>query len=145
MTARSLFIGALLSRIFVFYSLGTIGGAFLVTGGVFAGMSVYGFVTNRDLSSIGSVLVMCALGLFAASIVNLFIASNAFSWFITYAVLAVFIGLTAYDTQKLKEMAHATQGNADLAARYAVVGSLHLYVDFINIFLSILRIMGGRR
>ena len=138
-------IGALLSSIFVFYSLGTIGGAFLVTGGVFAGMSVYGFVTKRDLSSIGSVLVMCALGLFAASIVNLFMASTLLGWIITYAVLAVFVGITAYKTQQLREIAISLQGNPSAAARYAIVGSLQLYISFINLFVSILRILGNRR
>ena len=138
-------IGALISGIFIRYDYGTIGGAFLMTGGVFGGMSVYGFVTKRDLTSMGSILVMCAWGLFLASIVNIFFASNALSWVITYAVLAVFIGLTAYDTQKLKTIALSLEGNPSAAARYAIVGSLHLYVDFINIFLSILRILGSRR
>jgi hypothetical protein len=88
---------------------------------------------------------MCAWGLFLASIVNVFVANNDFSWLITYAVLAVFIGLTAYDTQKLKVVAQSLAGNPSMAARYAIVGSLELYVDFINIFLAILRIMGNRR
>ena len=138
-------IGALISGIFRLYDLGTIGGAFVITAGVFGGMSVYGFVTRRDLTSMGSILIMCAWGLFLASMVNIFIASNALSWIITYAVLAVFIGLTAYDTQKLKAIAHSLEGNPAMAARYAIVGSLHLYVDFINIFLAILRILGNRR
>jgi FtsH-binding integral membrane protein len=138
-------IGALLSGIFLTYKLGTIGSAFVITGGVFGGMSVYGFVTKRDLTSMGSILIMCAWGLFLASLVNIFLASTVFSWFITYAVLAVFIGLTAYDTQKLREIALQLQGNPSMAARYAIVGSLHLYVDFINIFISILRILGSRR
>jgi len=138
-------IGALISGIFIRYQLGTIGAAFVVTGGVFGGMSVYGYVTKRDLTSMGSILIMCAWGLFLASIVNVFVANNVFSWLITYAVLAVFIGLTAYDTQKLKVVAQSLAGNPSMAARYAIVGSLELYVDFINIFLAILRIMGNRR
>ena len=138
-------IGALISGIFIVYQMGTIGAAFVITAGVFGGMSVYGYVTKRDLTSMGSILIMCAWGLFLASMVNIFVASNVFSWIITYAVLAVFIGLTAYDTQKLKVMAHSLAGNPSLAARYAIVGSLNLYVDFINIFLAILRILGNRR
>jgi uncharacterized protein len=138
-------IGYLISYIFVIYSLSTLAAAFFLTAGTFGGMSVYGFVTRRDLTRIGSILVMCALGLFIASVINFFVASNAFSWVITYAVLFVFIGLTAYHTQQLKEMAAATQGNARMAARYAIVGSLVLYLAFINIFLSILRILGDRR
>ena len=141
----SALIGALISGIFLMYDMGTIGAAFLITGGVFGGMSVYGFLTKRDLTSMGSILIMCAWGLFLASIVNVFFASNALSWIITYAVLAVFIGLTAYHTQKLRAIAVSLEGNPSMAARYAIVGSLHLYVDFINIFLSILRILGSRR
>jgi FtsH-binding integral membrane protein len=138
-------IGALIAGIFKIYPTPTIFGAFLMTGGVFGGLSVYGFITKRDLSGMGSILIMCVWGLILASIVNIFLASSLFSWIITYAVLAVFIGLTAYDTQRLKEIAYATQGDPVAARRYAIVGSLHLYVDFINIFLSILRIMGDRR
>ena len=139
-------IGALIAGIFHLYPHSTLLGAFLMTGGVFGGMSVYGFVTKRDLTKMGSILIMCVWGLILASIVNvLFARSDLLSWIITYAVLAVFIGLTAYDTQRLKEIAYATQGDPIAARRYAIVGSLHLYVDFINIFLSILRIMGDRR
>lgn len=138
-------IGALISYIFVIYQMQTIGAAFLMTAGVFGGMSLYGWFTKRDLTSIGSILIMCVWGLILASIVNFFIASTLFSWVITYAVLAVFIGLTAYDTQKLKSIAYSLQDNPGMAARYAIVGSLHLYVDFINIFLAILRILGNRR
>ncbi|MGH7176723.1 MAG: Bax inhibitor-1/YccA family protein [Tepidisphaeraceae bacterium] len=138
-------IGAFLSFIFLIYPMQTIVGSFVMTAGVFGGMSVYGFVTKRDLTKMGSILIMCVWGLFLATIVNIFIASSAVSWIITYAVLAVFIGLVAYDTQMLKQMALQTQGDVKLAQRYAIVGSLSLYVDFINIFMSILRIMGSRR
>ena len=138
-------VGALICGIFHRYSNSVLFSSFILTGGVFGGMSVFGFITKKDLTSMGSFLIMCAWGLILASIVNVFMASDAFSWVITYGVLAVFIGLTAYDTQKLKAIALATQGNRDLASRYAIIGSLNLYVDFINIFLSILRIMGSRR
>jgi FtsH-binding integral membrane protein len=138
-------VGALISYVFVIYQLQTSGAAFVMTAGVFGGMSLYGWFTKRDLTSMGSVLIMCVWGLFLASLVNIFLASNAFSWVITYAVLAVFIGLTAYDTQKLKQIAYSLKDNPSLASRYAIVGSLELYVDFINIFLSILRILGSRR
>jgi len=138
-------LGALTSYIYVIYDMKTIGAAFLVTGGVFGAMSFYGWVTKRDLTSLGSILIMCFIGLFLASIVNIFLANNLLSWIITYAVLAVFIGLTAYDTQKLKTIAAQVEGNPDLAARFAIVGSLNLYVDFINIFLAILRILGSKK
>jgi hypothetical protein len=138
-------IGMLISYIFVIYEKNTILAAFLLTGGTFGAMSVYGFVTKRDLSRIGSILVMAAMGLFVASLVNVFFASDAFSWFITYAVLAVFVGITAYQTQHLRQMAEQHAGNADLSARLAIVGALVLYIAFINIFLSILRILGDRK
>jgi FtsH-binding integral membrane protein len=138
-------IGAMISGIFIIYNMQTIMAAFLLTGGTFAVMSIYGFVTKRDLTQMGSILVMCVVGLFLASLVNLWIASNALSWVITYAVLAVFIGLTAYHTQQLKNLALAHQHDPNMAARYAIIGSLLLYIAFINMFLSILRIIGGRK
>jgi uncharacterized protein len=141
----SALMGALISGIFIIYRMETIGAAFLITGGTFAAMSVYGFVTKRDLSRIGSILVMCAFGLFFASIVNIFLGSNGLSWIITYGVLAVFIGITAYETQNLKNMAAQVGTDSDMAPRIAIVGSLLLYISFINIFLSILRILGDRR
>lgn len=138
-------MGAMISYVFIVYSMATLGAAFLMTAGVFGAMSLYGFVTKRDLTSIGSFLCMCVIGLFLASIVNLFLASNALSWVITYAVLAVFIGITAWETQQLKNMAYEYQGNGVMLSRIAIVGSLVLYIAFINLFLSILRILGDRR
>jgi uncharacterized protein len=138
-------IGAAIAPIFVVYRMGTIIAAFGMTGGLFAIMSVYGFVTKRDLTRMGSILIMCAVGLFLATLVNIFLASNALSWVITYAVLAVFIGLTAYETQELKQIAIQYAGNPSMAARFAIIGSLNLYISFINMFMSILRILGDRR
>jgi FtsH-binding integral membrane protein len=138
-------IGVLISSIFLRYRLETIGAAFFVTGGVFAGMSIIGFVTKKNLSGIGGIAVMCCLGLFLASLVNIFLQSSALMWFITYAVVAVFIVLTAYDTQKLKGVAEQFANNPTMLQRAAVVGSLVLYIDFINLFLAILRIMGNRK
>lgn len=138
-------IGMLMSYIFVVYHMQTIAAAFVLTGGTFGVMSVYGYVTKRDLTGIGSFLIMGAIGLFIASIINVFIASSFFSWVLTYGVLVVFLGLMAYDTQKLRQIAENVRGNGDLAKRYAIIGSLMLYVDFINVFASILRILGNRR
>ena len=138
-------MGAITSYIFIRYSPQVLLSAFLLTGGTFGAMSVYGFVTKRDLSGIGSFLIMAAIGLFIASLVNIFLASGPLSWFITYAVLLVFVGITAYETQMLKTMAIQFADNPAMAQRYAVVGSLVLYISFINIFLSILRIIGDRR
>jgi FtsH-binding integral membrane protein len=141
----SALMGALLSGIFVIYKMQTIGAAFLVTGGTFGAMSVYGFVTKRDLTAIGSFLIMCFFGLFIASLVNVFVASNGLSWIITYGVLAVFIGITAYETQKLKVLAQQYGDDPAIAPRIAIIGSLLLYIAFINMFMSILRIMGDRK
>jgi len=138
-------MGVLISYIFLIYKMKTIGAAFLITGGTFATMSVYGFVTKRDLTAIGSFLVMCVIGLFIASLVNLFIANSALSWLITYAVLIIFIGLTAYETQKLKVLAQQYGNDPAIAPRIAIIGSLLLYIAFINLFMSILRIMGDRK
>jgi len=137
-------IGLIISWIFIVYPMGTLFSAFLITGGTFGAMSVYGFVTKRDLSTIGSYLVMAFFGLFFASIANIFFANDMLSWIITYGVLAVFIGLTAYYTQQLRDTAVQIGNNGELASRYAIVGSIMLYIAFINMFMSILRIMGGR-
>jgi uncharacterized protein len=138
-------IGAMISGIFIVYPVGTLMAAFLVTGGTFAAMSVYGFVTKRDLTTMGSYLTMAVFGLFFASIANVFFANDMLSWIITYAVLAVFIGLTAYYTQQLRDTAVQIGENGELASRYAIVGSIMLYIAFINMFLAILRIMGSRK
>ena len=116
-----------------------------MTAGVFGGMSVYGFVTKRDLTALGSILIMCVWGLILASLVSFFFASTALEWIIDYAILAVFIGLTAADTQRLKAIAVQVSGDARASASYAIIGSLRLYLDFINMFLAILRILGNRR
>jgi uncharacterized protein len=138
-------LGVLISYIFTRYPMVTLGSAFLLTAGTFGGMSVYGFVTKRDLTGMGSILIMCVWGLIIASVVNFFFASNAISWLITYAVLAVFIGLVAYYTQYLKNFAMQNMHSPDMMSRVAVVGSLLLYAAFINLFLSLLRILGDRR
>lgn len=138
-------MGAFLSSIFIVYSLGTIGSAFFLTAGTFGAMSIYGFITKKDLTSVGSFLIMAMWGAFLALIVNFFLASGPLSWILTYAILAIFIGMTAYDTQKLKSFAYQYQGDAVISSRMVVVGSLILYLDFINMFLSILRILGGKR
>lgn len=138
-------MGALLAPIFLIYDLGTIGSSFLITGGTFAAMSIYGFVTKRDLTKMGSIFMMALVGLILASLVNIFWANDALSWIITYAVLAVFIGLTAYQTQNLKNVAEGLRDQPQLLQRYAIIGSLVLYIAFINMFMSILRIMGARK
>ena len=136
-------VGALVSGIFLAYPGSTLAAAFLVTGGTFGVLSVIGFITKKDLTRMGGILTMAVIGLFLASIVNVFLANNLVSWVITYAVLGVFIGLTVYYTQMLKNLALSAENNPDMLSRLAVVGSLLLYVAFINMFISILQIMGG--
>jgi FtsH-binding integral membrane protein len=137
--------GLVFSAIFLAYSLGDIGITFGITAGMFGGMSLIGFVTKKDLTSIGGLCMMGLLGIIIASVVNWFMHSTMLYWVITYVGVAVFLGLTAYDTQKLKEIAYATEGDPRMANRLAISGALTLYLDFINLFLLMLRILGNRR
>ncbi len=138
-------LGLLLAGIFKIYPISTLGAAFLLTAGTFGAMSVYGFVTKRNLTGIGQIAVMAAFGFIIASLVNFWLANNALSWIITYGILVVFIVITAYETQMLKNMAIQLADNPAMAQRVAIVGALVLYISFINLFLSILRIIGDRR
>ncbi|MGD0463505.1 MAG: Bax inhibitor-1/YccA family protein [Tepidisphaeraceae bacterium] len=137
--------GLLLSTIFLVYSLPSIAGTFVACAAMFAVMSLYGMFTKTDLTSMGKILFMALIGLIVASIVNLFVASSALYWLVSYAGVIIFAGLTAYDTQRLQVMAVQTQGNAAMAARLSVTGALILYLDFINMFLYLLRFMGKKR
>jgi uncharacterized protein len=136
--------GVTFSVIFLRYTAGSIGATFLVTGGMFAGLSVYGATTKRDLSSLGSFAIMGLWGIILASIVNIFLGSPMLYWLVTFAGVIVFTGLTVYDTAKLKAMGeHA--GTGEGATKLALHGALILYLDFINLFLMLLRIFGDRR
>ena len=111
---------------------------------MFGGVALWGYVTKRDLSTMGTVLFMALIGLILASVVNLFLANEAIYWITTYAGVAIFAGLTAYDMQKIKGFARAgLEGDAE--DRAAIMGALALYLDFINLFLFLLRIFGQRR
>jgi hypothetical protein len=138
-------MGLTLSVIFLAYTLPSIAGTFLATAGTFGATSIYGYVTKRDLTRLGSLLFMALIGLIIASVVNIFLANSTLYWVITYAGVAIFVGLTAYDTQRLKEIAIATANDPRMAARYAINGALTLYLDFINLFLLLLRLLGDRR
>ena len=138
-------IGIFIAPIWVIYPQSTIGTAFALTGGVFFVMSVVGMITKMNLAKLHSILIMGALGLFVASLVNLFTASSALSWAVTYGVVIIFTGLIATQTQKLKEFALASGTDSVMAGRVAVVGALVLYIAFINLFLAILRILGDRK
>ncbi|MCC6424276.1 MAG: Bax inhibitor-1/YccA family protein [Phycisphaerales bacterium] len=137
--------GLTLCSVFLMYNLPALGGAFAVSAGMFGVTSFYGYVTKRDLSRLGSLMFMALIGLILASVVNIFVASSALYWLVTYAGVFIFVGLTAYDTQKLKQLSYQVEGNSALSARMSIVGSLMLYLDFINLFLFMLRIMGGGR
>lgn len=113
---------------------------------MFGALSVYGYTTKRSLSGIGNFLFMALIGLIIASIVNIFMKSSALYWVITYAGVLIFAGLTAYDTQKLKEMgAQIDVEDKESMRKLAILGALNLYLDFINLFLMLLRIFGDRR
>ncbi len=137
--------GVTMSFIFLVYTSSSITSAFLVTAGTFGAMSLYGYTTKKDLTSWGSFLFMGLIGIILASVVNIFLQSSAMYWIITYAGVLIFVGLTAYDTQKIKEMNILGNEGTDEDHKEAISGALTLYLDFINLFLMMLRLMGDRR
>jgi len=152
-TATLLFVlysvlnGATLSSIFLAYAQASITSTFFVCSATFVACSVYGWTTRRDLTSIGGFLTMGLIGIVIASLVNLFVQSSAVSTIVSYIGVLVFVGLTAYDTQDIKNMAMSQPADIDAGAvrKGAILGALKLYLDFINLFLMLLRIFGGRR
>jgi uncharacterized protein len=137
--------GLTLSAIFLAYTQASIASTFFITAGTFAAMSIYGYTTKRDLTSWGSFLFMGLIGIILASLVNLFMQSEAIYWVVTFGGIFVFVGLTAYDSQKIKEMAAQGFDDAEMERKGAVIGALRLYLDFINLFLLLLRLFGRRR
>jgi FtsH-binding integral membrane protein len=139
--------GVTLSLIFLVYTGSSIASTFFITAGTFAGMSVFAVTTKRDLSAIGSYLIMGLWGLIIASVVNIFLKSSGLDWLISLVGVAVFIGLTAYDTQRIKRWNQETGLSSDesVFVRLSILGALHLYLDFINLFLYTLRLFGKRR
>ncbi len=137
-------MGASLAPIFIVYRLGTIVYTFFITAGTFGAMSVYGYFTKSDLTKMGSFLIMALFGLIIASVVNIFVKSSTFDWIISIVGVLIFVGLTAWDTQQIKQMSRA-QLDPALADKLATMGALNLYLDFINLFLYLLRIFGGNR
>jgi FtsH-binding integral membrane protein len=135
--------GLLFSFLFVLYELGSIGQAFLLTAGVFGALSVYGTVTKKDLSAWATFLFMGLIGVVLAGVVQVFMPSPGLSFVWSCACVVVFAGLTAYDTQKLRTY-HASTGYSS-AGTVAIVGALTLYLDFVNLFLALLRLVGRRR
>ena len=137
--------GLTLSLIFLIYTFSSIALTFFVTAGTFAVMSVYGYVTKTDLTKIGKIMMMLLVGIIIASIVNMFLKSPMIYWITTYIGVAVFVGLIAYDTQKIKNYFLELNGDESLKGRMAIMGALTLYLDFINLFLFLLRLFGGGR
>ncbi len=151
-TATAIFIfyaalnGATLSFIFMVYAKSTITSTFFICAATFAACSVYGMTTKRDLTSMGGFMTMGLIGIIIASVVNIFIRNSALHMIISYVGVLVFVGLTAYDTQKLKTMALTQPDNIGAAAvrKGTIMGALTLYLDFINLFLMLLRVLGNR-
>lgn len=137
--------GVTFSTLFVVYTSASITSTFLVTAGTFGAMSFYGYTTKKDLTSWGSFLFMGLIGLIIASVVNMFMQNSMMSTIISYAGVLIFVGLTAYDTQKIKEMNIIGNEGTDEDTKEAIQGALTLYLDFINLFLMLLRLMGDRR
>jgi FtsH-binding integral membrane protein len=137
--------GLTLSVIFLRYTGASLASTFLVAAGMFGSVALYGFVTKRDLTSIGSFFFMGLIGIVLASVVNFFLQSEAIYWAVTYLGVAVFLGLAAWDVQKLKNLGLQISGDGEAVARASILGALALYLDFINLFLMLLRILGGRR
>lgn len=141
-------MGASLSSIFLVYTGESITRTFFITSGTFLSMSIYGYVTKRDLTSMGSMLITGLIGVIIASLVNIFLKSSGLSFVISLLSVGIFVGLTAYDTQKIKNMYYALENSsieANTARKVALMGALSLYMDFINLFVTLLRFVGDRR
>lgn len=139
----SIINGLTLSSIFYIYSPGSITKTFFITAGTFGAMSVYGYFTEKDLTKIGNILFMALIGLIICSVVNIFAHSTTLEWIISFAGVVIFLGLTAWDTQKIKVM--ASQAPNESLGKLATIGALSLYLDFINLFLYLLRFFGDSR
>ncbi|MEI7979799.1 MAG: Bax inhibitor-1/YccA family protein [Bacteroidota bacterium] len=148
-TALTMFIiysilsGLTLSCVFLLYTSSSIASTFFITGGTFAIMSLAGFFTKKDLSGFGSIMMMGLIGVIIATVVNYFLNSSTLNYIISFVGVMVFVGLTAYDTQKLKNIAVQVEG--EQAKKASIMGALTLYLDFINLFLYLLRFLGNRR
>ena len=136
--------GAVFSSIFLVYTTSSIATVFFITAGTFGAMSVFGYVTKADLSSMGKLLMMALIGLIIATVVNLFMKSSGLDMIISYAGVLIFVGLTAYDTQKIKNMCLQAPDAGESMQKLALLGALSLYLDFINLFIYLLRILGKR-
>ena len=145
--AYAILNGVTMSFIFLAYTMESIASTFFITAGTFAAMSAVGYFTKKDLSGVGRVLTMLLIGLIIATLVNFFVASSGFALVLNYIGVFIFVGLTAYDTQKIKALVHEASmyGDEEQTTKLALMGSLTLYLDFINLFLYLLRFMGNRK
>ena len=143
--AYSALTGVTLSAIFLVYTDASIATTFFVTAGTFGVMSIFGFVTKRDLTKMGSLMIMLLLGMLLGTLLNMFLRSSALYWVLTYVGIAIFVGLIAYDTQKIKRLAASGLMQGKGRTGLVVLGALSLYLDFINLFLLLLRIFGRSR
>ena len=136
--------GALLSYIFLAYTASSVATVFFITAGTFGAMALIGYTTKADLSSMGKILFMALIGMIIATVVNLFIKSDGLTMILSYVGVLIFVGLTAYDTQKIKQMLMQAPDASESAQKMALLGALTLYLDFINLFIYLLRIFGRR-
>lgn len=137
--------GLTFSILFLVYTSGSIASTFFITAGTFGVMSAYGYFTKKDLTSWGNILFMGLIGIIIASVVNIFWHNEVLYWGITYIGVLVFVGLTAYDTQKIKKMSLELDVDSEEGSKGAIMGALALYLDFINLFIMLLRIFGDRK
>jgi len=137
--------GLTISFIFLIYTQASLVSTFFITAGTFAVVSVWAYSTKKDLSGWGQFLFMGLIGIIIASIVNMFLASPMIYWIVSYVGVGIFVGLTAYDTQWLKSVALSGEMDEETGGKLAIIGALKLYLDFINLFLMLLRILGDRR
>lgn len=144
-TGYAVLNGVTLSFIMLVYTATSVAVTFGVTACTFGIMTLFGFTTQRDLTKLGSLLIMALIGLIIASVVNIFLSSSAVYWITTYAGILIFVGLVAYDTQKLKRMSLTLGEDGQVAQKASIIGALALYLDFINLFLLLLRLLGRRR
>lgn len=149
-TATLLFVlysvlnGVTMSFIFLAYTYESVASVFLITAGTFAAMAFFGYFTKTDLSSIGRILFMALIGLIIATIVNIFLKSSGFGMILNYLGVLIFVGLTAWDTQKIKQMLSMAEDTGETAQKVALMGALSLYLDFINLFMFLLHFLGHR-
>ena len=137
-------MGVSLSSIFLIFKMGSISQVFFLTAAAFGGLSLYGYTTKKDLSGMGTFLIMGVIGLILASVVNIFLQSSGLQFAVSVLGVLIFAGLTAYDTQQIKDNYYAVGGDHSILHKTAIMGALNLYLDFINMFTSLLQLMGDR-